>query len=297
MRTRDLTELTLLAMIWGGSFVLLRVAGPAFGPAALVELRVGIAALCLLPLLIARGAWRGLRAQALPIAVVGVLNSALPFLLFVIATLQLSAGLAAILNATTPLFTALIARVWRREPLRRSQWLGLAIGFGGVGILLGDRADWQHAATAWAVAAALAASASYGAAANYTRARLKAVEPLAVATGSQIAAAVLLAPVAAVLWPSAAPGSTAWGAAITLGIVCTGLAYILYFRLIAHAGATHASSVTFLVPVFATAWGAILLSEAVTARMVLAGCIVLVGTALVLGLMPSRVQRRPVISA
>jgi drug/metabolite transporter (DMT)-like permease len=289
MRRRDLLDLLLLAAVWGGSFLLMRIAAPHFGPVALVEVRVAVAAAALLPLLAWRRAIPNLRANARMALLIGVLNSALPFVLLTYATLTLTAGFASILNATTPLWTALIARVWLRERFGTLQWVGLAIGFAGVVILVWGKVDLRpgstHFATALAIGAALCASLSYGVSANLVRRHLTGVAPLVTATGSQIGATLALAPLALYSVPPVAPAAGAWAAALTLGIACTALAYLLYFRLLEHVGAMRAASVTFLVPLFATTWGALLLDEPITLQMLTGGALILAGTALVLGLL------------
>ncbi len=293
MKPRDLTDLLLLAALWGASFLFMRIAAPAFGPVALVEVRIAIAAVLLVGLLALRGELAQLRQQApSKLLLLGLVNSALPFVLLTFATLHVTAGFAAILNATTPLWTALIAWAWLRQPIRAPQWLGLAIGLAGVTILVWGKAsfapDASQLGTTLALLAALAATACYGLSANYTRSRLTGMPPLALAAGSQIAAALLLAVPAAMRWPATLPGPLAWISAAVLGIACTALAYLLYFRLLARVGAVAASAVTFLIPVFASGWGALFLAEAVTLQMLAGGAVILAGTALALGLLPRR---------
>jgi drug/metabolite transporter (DMT)-like permease len=293
MKTRDLTDLLLLAAIWGSSFLFMRLATPAFGPVALAFVRVAGAALVLLPVLVWRGEAGALRRHARPLLLLGLSNSALPFLLFGFALLTLPAGLAAIFNAATPLATALIAWAWLGDPLTRWRALGLALGFAGVmGLaahksLLGSGLRLApDAATALAIAACLAGTLLYGLAASQTRRYLQGVPAMAMATGTQAAAALALALPAAWTWPAVAPSPASWAMAAALAVLCSGVAYILYFRLISRVGGTQAASVTFLVPVFASAWGALLLDEPVTAPMLIGGAVILAGTALVLGLWP-----------
>ncbi len=288
MKTSDLIDLVLLAALWGASFLFMRVAAPLFGPVALVEVRVAVAAVCLLALLGWRGGLPTLRAHARPIFVVGVLNSAIPFVLFSYATLSVTAGFASILNAITPMWTAFFAWLWLRERIRPAQWIGLAIGLAGVLALVWGKVSFKPGASQWAATLAMGAgllgAAAYGLAANYAKRRLAGVNTLAVATGSQIAAAVAVLPFAWPSWPREAPDAHAWTMAIALGFACTALAYLLYFRLIANVGALRAASVTFLIPLFAVAWGGIFLGEAITLQMIVGGAIVLLGTALALGL-------------
>jgi drug/metabolite transporter (DMT)-like permease len=243
----------------------------------------------LLPLLRWRGEWPALRAHWKPIAVVGVGNSALPFLAFSYAALTIDAGLSSIFNAAAPLFGALIARLWLGDRLGASRVLGLVIGFAGVAGLAWAKARPQPgsegAATALAVAACIAATAAYGFSANFTKRFLTGVPPMVVAAGSQLAATLALALPAWWLWPVVTPPPPAWAGVAILAVACTGLAYLLYFRLIAHVGPANAITVTFLIPAFAVGWGALFLDEEVTPAMVLGCAVILAGTALATGLL------------
>jgi drug/metabolite transporter (DMT)-like permease len=289
MTRRNLADLVLLASLWGASFLLMRLGAADFGPAALAFVRVAGASLLLLPLLAWRGQGAELRRHWQPIAVIGLVNSALPFVLFMVAALVLNAGLSAVFNATSPLWTAVIARLWLHERLTPTRWLGLGIGFAGVLGLVAGKASLlpgeQGVSPALGIAACLAASVLYGFAANYTRKTLTGVPPMAVAAGSQAAATLWLLPAAIWFWPATSPGPAAWAMAAALAVFCTGLAYLLFFRLIASAGPSNAIAVTFLVPVFAMLWGALFIGEQPTLAM-LAGCaVILLGTGLATGVL------------
>lgn len=287
MKAFDIGELVLLAALWGASFLFMRLGAHEFGPIVLAAVRVGLASVMLVPLLGSRGQLGQLREHWRGLLVVGALNSAIPFALFSFAALSITAGLSSIVNATTPLWTAIVAFVWLRQGLTRWRVLGLVVGFAGVAFLAWDKASFKPGADHtgfWAVVACAAATLCYGIAANATKRFLAVASPLAVATGSQLSAAVLLTLPAVALWPSTAPSGTAWAAAFALAALCTAVAYILYFRLMSRVGPTNAVSVTFLIPLFAILWGALFLSEAITAQMVIGGGIVLVGIALALGL-------------
>ena len=282
-----LAELVALAAIWGGSFLFMRLCGAEFGPAPLAALRAIGAAALLVPLLAWRGQLTDLRRHWRAIAWVGVTNSALPFLCFAWAALAITAGLSSIFNATTPLWGALIAWLWLGDRLNRSRVTGLALGFLGVLWLAHDKASLkpgEHGvSSALAIAACLCATLLYGYSANFTKRRLTGVAPLAVAAGSQLSAAIVLVVPALILWPARAPDGAAWSAALALSLLCTGVAYLLYFRLIAHLGPANAISVTFLIPVFAVVWGGMFLHESLSAAMA-AGCaIVVLGTSLATG--------------
>jgi drug/metabolite transporter (DMT)-like permease len=283
MTTRDRIELLLLGMIWGASFLFMRVAVPEFGTMALVEIRVAVAALFLVAVLAWRGGMGDLRSAKGPLVIVGVLSSALPFALFAYATLYVTAGTAAVLNASAPLFGALVAYAWLKDRLTVPRVIGLAIGFGGVLLLAWDKIAFNGGGTTLAILAGIGASLSYGISVNYTKRKLAHLPPLAAATGSQIAATLLLLPLAVANWPSVAPSLKSWLCVIALGVFCTGVAFHIYFRLIAHIGPAKAITVTYLIPVFGMLWGLMILSEAITAGMVIACAVILLGTALATG--------------
>ncbi len=293
-----LLDLLLLGALWGASFLFMRVGAREFGALPTAALRVGVATLTLLPLLAMRGQMPALRQHWKPALSIGVLNSGLPFALFAYALIHINAGLGAVLNATVPMFGALVAWAWFGDRPDGSRLVGLGIGFAGVALLAGGSAGLQGGsdssqATTQAVGAVLAclgACLSYGVAANATRKHLQGAPALATATGSQIGATLFLALPALWLWPTQVPSLRAWLALIALGVACTGFAYILFFRLIANAGPQRALTVTFLVPVFAVAYGALFLHEAVTGWMLMCAAIIVVGVALSTGLV--RLGRR-----
>jgi drug/metabolite transporter (DMT)-like permease len=297
LRPRDIAELVTLAALWGAAFLFMRMAAPAFGPVALVFLRVAGAALLLVPLLAARGELSALRAHWRTIAVVGALNSALPFLCFASAALSITAGLSAILNSATPLFAAIVAWLWLGDRMTALRIAGLAIGFAGVLWIGWDKADFKPGGSAWAIAACLLATMSYAVGPSLTKRRLGSVPPLAVAAGSQLAAAALLALPALLWWPEVTPSPRAWLAAALLAIFGTGVAYILYFRLIAHAGPTNAVAVTYLIPLFAVLWGGLFLGERLTVPVVVGCAVIFLGTALATGVLASRRGAQLVVGA
>jgi drug/metabolite transporter (DMT)-like permease len=297
MTARQCAELLTLAALWGASFLFMRVAVPEFGPVMVTEIRVLLASLALAPLLWMSGHWRALRAHAGPLVVVGLVNSALPFALYSYALLWISTGLAAIFNATAPLWGALIAWAWLGERLNPSRVLGLVLGFAGVVWLAWDQAGLRSGAgwgqAAWAVVACLVSTFCYGFSVNFTKRHLGRAPPMAVAAGSQMVAGLALAIPAAATWPAATPSPGAWAAVTVLGLACTGLAYWLYFRLIASVGPSKALAVAYLIPLFALVWGWLFLGEGVTPVMVGAGSVILLGTALATGLIGTRATGRP----
>lgn len=289
MTVRDRVELVLLGVIWGASFLFMRIAAPEFGAIALVEVRVGIAAVFLLLMTALRGRAGNLAQLAAPLTFLGFVSSALPFVLFAWAALTITAGTAAVVNATAPLFGALVGFLWLGDRLRPFQVAGLAIGFAGILILLWDRISVSVEGAALAIAACLLAALCYGIAVNYTKQRLTGVPALVNSTGSQVASAILLLPLAIIYWPAASPSLISWLSAVALGIVCTGIAYLIYFRLIARIGPARAITVTYLVPVFGMIWGEVFLNEPISAGMLAACAVIVLGIALATGNFRSRV--------
>lgn len=292
MSTASVFRLLLLSALWGGSFLFMRVGAPVIGPTPLIFLRVALAA----AFLIAVGAYLGkslrLRRHWRHYLVVGFFNSALPFLLFAYAATTISASLLSILNATAPIWGALIGALWTRSPLGPKALAGLLLGIAGVGLLAGVETLALPAGGAMAVVAALGAACSYGIATTYTKAAA-AVEPFANAHGSMWAATLLVAPVLALSpLPAELPAPHVVAAVVALGVLCSGVAYLLYFRLVADLGATSALTVTFLIPVFGVLWGHLFLDEAVGWHTFAGAATVLAGTALVTGFSPSELFAR-----
>ena len=285
MKKTILIDFVSLAAMWGASFLFMRMGAAEFGVFATAGLRVAIAAAFLTPILWFSGHWGELRRKAVPILFIGLLNSGIPFALFSYAVLSISTGLTSILNASVPLFGAVIAWLWLKDRPGNSRILGLLIGFGGVILLAGEKASFKPGGTGWAVLACLLASICYAFAASFTKRYLTGVHPLATATGSQIGATIGLALPTFWFWPSHMPGLTPWLALLALGVVCTGVAYILYFRLIERAGPARALAVTFVVPVFALTYGGLFLGEQLTLWMLVCGVIIVCGTALATGLL------------
>ena len=281
-------DFIVLAAIWGASFLFMRTSGKAFGALPTAGLRVMIASLFLLPLLAARGQLPALRQHWKLSFTVGVLNSAIPFACLSWALLSISTGLSALINATVPLFGAAIAWWWLGDKLQGSRVLGLVIGFAGVALLALFRdtgAGHAEGASGWlAILACLTACFFYGLSASFTRRFLPGVPSLVLATGSQLGASLALLPLTWWAWPAEAAPAQAWGAVIALGVVCTGLAYVIFFRLIERTGPSRALSVTYAIPMFAILYGVLLLGESVTLWMGICGAIIMLGTSLSTGL-------------
>ena len=280
MRILDIAELLLLAALWGGSFLFMRIAAPMLGPVWLIEMRVLLAGLALLPFLLRLGLWGEVRRKAMPLFVIGCINSAIPFLLLAFASVSLPSGFTSILNATAPLFGTGIALIWLKERLTSGRIIGFGLGFTGVLTLVGWKAVVATPTFFVAVVAGLAAALMYAIAAPYAKKQLAGVPPLVIATASQLSAAIVLLPAIPFALPNATPTPKVLISVLMLALFSTALAYILYFRLIRNVGSTKALTVTYLVPLFAIFWGAIVLSEPVTSSMVLGCGLILLGTAI-----------------
>lgn len=287
MKTRDLVDLFVLGAIWGASFLFMRVAAPEFGAIPLIFARVGIAAIFLIAVLARRGGLSQLYPNAARLTFLGAVNSAIPFSLFAYAVLFVTAGFASVLNATAPLFGALVAFIWLRERLAPSRSVGLIIGFAGVLVLVWGRVSVAGDGGGIAVLAGLSAAVLYGISASYVKKRLSDVDPFVIATGSLIAATVMLFPLAILYWPQTPPGRVSWVSAVLIGVICTGIAYILYFRLLSRIGPSKTLAVTYLIPAFGVLWGHLLLDEPITASMVVGCTVILVGTTLATGMLSS----------
>lgn len=293
-----MVDLFLLAALWGSSFLFMRMGAAEFGALPTAAARVTIGAVFLLPIMAMQGQGPALVRHWKASLGIGVFNSGLPFALFSFALLSIDSSLAAVLNATAPMFGALVAWAWFRERPGAWRLLGLAIGFVGVAMLAGGDAGVRSAdhgnAAAWAIACCLLACLCYGIAACATRRYLTGVPPIATATGSQIGASLLLALPALLSWPQRMPTARAWLAVLALGVACTGVAYFLFFRLIARAGPARALTVTFLLPVFATFYGALFLGEHITQWMWVCAAVIVCGVALSTGLIgatPARTRQ------
>jgi len=295
MPLRSFLLLTTLAALWGGSFTFMRYAVPALGPVPLAFARVALAAAVLFAIALARLPVREIRSRWRDFLVIGILNSALPFSLFCFAEQYVSASTGAILNATSPFFGAIAAAIWLSEPLSLNKVVGMLVGFAGVVILVGGHVDAMSRIVVLAIAACLVASLCYGLASVYVKRRMQGVSSIALACGSQLAAALVLAP-ALPFTPVPGPVTPLVVAnVVALAIGSTAVAYLIYFKLIADIGPSRALTVTFLIPLFGVAWGVVFLGEAVTLEMAGGGVLIVAGTALALRAGQTRSAAEPSI--
>ena len=277
--TRWLTpiELTLLGAIWGGSFLFMRIASADFGPFALVEVRLSLGALVLLPFL-----WRA-RAQFTPrlwvhLAWIAAINSAIPFVLFAWGAERAPAGIGAITNAMAVMFAALVAFIFYGEEIGPRRAIGLLGGFVGVAVLASGK--YAGASVGPAALAGTAAAFLYGIGVNAIRRHLQGIPAGAVAAATLTTASLLILPFAIHTWPTTPIPAVSWASAVLLGVLCTGIAFTIYYRLINRVGGPRAATVTYLVPLFGVVWAWLALGEPLTAKMALAGALILGGVAL-----------------
>lgn len=270
--------------------MLMRIASPVFGPAIVAEGRLISAAIFLF--ILARLLKRSdqLLSHWRYLLTMGFFGSALPFILIGTAALSLSTAQLSVLNATASIWAYLIGLMLGDETFSLRRFLGFALGISGVGVMFGDALFVQTNAIAIPLLCALGGAFSYGIATNYTR-RAKKVEPFVNAHGSMWAASLLVVP-SLFFIPAKAPATVeAISAVILLGIICSGVAYLLYFRLLRDIGAPSTLTVTFLIPLFGTLWGALFLGEAIGPQTVMGMSIILLGTGLSTGLRPSWFKR------
>ena len=282
MTTKALIALFVLGAIWGASFMFMRISTPEFGVMPLVFVRAFLAALVLVPFVFAAKAWSHVRQYWRPISVVGLVNTVIPFALFNYSSLYLQAGVNAILNATAPMFATLIAVMWLKDTISRLAVFGLVLGFTGVFVISAEKATASNISLL-PIVAALCATFCYGIAASYIKRYLTQCKPIALAAGSQMAASLVLIIPAFLQMPTAMPSQLAWASALGLAIFGTGIAYILYFYLIAAAGPAKAITVGYLVPLFGIVWGVLLLDERLSGLVLLGGALILIGVMLTTG--------------
>jgi drug/metabolite transporter (DMT)-like permease len=292
---RNLAALVLLAAIWGSSYLFIRVAVDPLGPLMVALARVGTAGLGLTAYALLSGKQDGFARLDRRFLMLGLGNAAVPYVLIAFAELHLTASMAGILNATTPLFAAVVVAIWSHERITPRVILGIALGITGVAVLVGWNPGPLTGIVLLAVVAMLLSSLSYAMTTVYAKRSLHGVSSLRAAMGQQIGAVVLLAPfTAGAAAAGAGEGTPSFKvvlAVLALGLLCTSFAYLLYFHLIAAVGPVNTASTTFLIPVFSILWSAIFLDETIRPVMLLGLAIILCSVTLVTG------QRLPGIGA
>lgn len=290
MSTSNLIRLMLLGAIWGTSFMLMRIASPVIGPLPTTFLRALLGGVSLYAIASARGIDFGWRRHAKTYLVIGLFNTAIPFALFAWSALHIPSAYMATMNSLAPIFTGLFGFLLLAERLTLARIFACVLGLAGVAVLVGVGPTAVTPNAVFGVLASMAAAVCYGFAAIYTRMKAGGIPSLATATGSQFAASLALLPLALPAMPHAAAAAN-WSvviAVLVLGVLCTGIAYAIFFHLIAAEGASKAITVTFLVPATASVWAWLFLDEPITFGTVAGILIVLCATALALGLVGKR---------
>lgn len=293
MTGRDLAALVTLGALWGASFLFIRVAVPALGPFVLVGLRVGLAALVLTLFAVATGRALKLRGRWGPLLFVGIANTAVPFSLISASEVHLTASLAAILNSTTVLFTALVAAVWLGDPLTPKKIVGVLLGIFGVAVLVGWDPLPLSPIVLLSIAAVLGASLCYGVGGVYTKRTFAGVPPLTLAVGQQTAAAGVMIPIALTDLPGETPSVAVALCVLGLAVLSTAVAYLLFFHLISSAGPTATSTVTLIVPVFGLIFGVLFLGEPVGVGTIAGLVVILSSVVLITGIKFRKVGKSP----
>ena len=276
MRGEDAARLTLLAAIWGGSFIFLRVLAPVLGPVITATARVSIAGIALIAWFRVTGFDADLRGQWRHFVVIGVLNSALPFMLFSFAALHIPASYSVILNSATPLFAALLSALFLADRLTLAKVGGLVAGAAGVALVSKAGPVVPDALFGASIAACLGAALLYAASSVYMKKYAAGAKPMAIAGWSQVAAGIVLLPLVPFAPVRGEITPVVVANVLGLALLCSAVAYLLYYRLIADIGPTRALTVAFLMPLFGMTWGALLLGETITWPMI-AGCALIVG--------------------
>jgi drug/metabolite transporter (DMT)-like permease len=280
MKAGDVVRLVALAAIWGASFMFMRVVSPVLGPVIATDSRMLVAGAALAAYFRVIGfdpQWRRWWRQYV---LIGVLNSGLPFLLYSYAALHIAAGLSAVLNATAPMFGALLGVALLGERLTLKRTIGLVLGV--VGVALVTRQETGSGFAGLAIGAGLLAASSYAFTGVYLKRWAPQIPARGLAAGTQVAAAAVFLPLVPFAPPYAELTMPVVLSVLALGLICGAVAYLLYFRLIVDIGATGALTVTYLIPLFGVLFGAVFLHEALSLQVLAGAALVVLGTVFVL---------------
>ena len=281
MEVKDIVMLLILSALWGGSFLFMRIGAPVLGPLVLIELRVFLASIILVFFALVSSHRIHIFHKWWQYFVLGATNAAIPFTLISYAELRLDAGLAAILNATAPMFTAIVAWIWTKESFTLKKFSGVVMGVVGVGILVGWGSGTRGLLLWISASFSLLAAVFYGIAGVFSSRHFKGERPLYMAIGQQLAASLLLTPFSLAVLPHTVPSKVVILSVLGLAILCTAVAYLFYFALIHSVGPAKTLTVTFLVPVFGVLWGGLFLGETITIRLIIGLLVILASVALV----------------
>lgn len=280
MKKRDFGLLFILGALWGASFLFIRIASPILGPFLLVDLRVIISFVALIIYALVIGKRPQLRRNWKKYLQLGAYNAAIPFTLISTAGIYLPASMASIINSTTPLFTALVAWIWIKEPMTKRKIVGFILGIIGVSILIGFRPVSIDDNVILPSILIILATISYGIGGVYGSKKLQEVTALDLAIGQQLGAGILLFPVAIFNLPTQMPSLEVIYSVLGLSLFSTALGYLIYFKLMKEIGPVNTSNVTFLVPVFSVIWGVFFLNEDITIGTIIGLLVILLSVAI-----------------
>jgi len=281
MKPSDILRLVLLAAIWGGSFIFMRVLAPVLGPVITADLRVLIAGITLIvyfKIIKFDVQWK---LNWVHYLIIGLINSGIPFLLYSFAALHIPASYSVILNSTSPLFGAIFSAIWLSDKLTLKKIIGLLLGAIGVAFVSNVGSATTGAFFGLSIIACLTAAICYGLAGVYIKKFAKTAKPMGIAGASQLLAGVAILPF---VFFSPLRGEITTSVVFNilgLALICSAVAYLIYYKLIADVGVTKALTVTFLMPAFGVLWGVIFLSEVVTMPIIVGCALIIAGTIVV----------------
>lgn len=279
---KTFSAFVFLALIWGASFIFMRVGVPELSAPVFGGLRVGIAGLALLPILLQAKHWQEHRQHWRKLWLIGIVSTGIPFMLFSFALEDMNAGTGSVINASVPMITGIIAHVFFKDYLNRWQLLGLVIGLFGVGVLMYDGITSSTQGSVLSFVMAIAACVCYALGSNLAKHFLADISPMTTAASGLLASGVVTLPFVVVFFPSHPVSWQAWGSILTIALFSTAIALVVFYNLLQQIGPTKTTVVTLVVPVCAIFLGVLLLNEHLTWLMLLGAVIVLCGTTLTL---------------
>jgi len=281
MTTKNTLKLLLLSAIWGSSFIFMRIIAPIIGPILTASLRTLVAGLFLVIIFKCSNYKLYWRRDYKQLLIIGIVNSSIPFFLYAYAALYIPASLSSIMNSMAPMFGALLSAVFLIEALSIRKGIGLVLGVVGVTIISSYNNAGTDVSYFLSIGACVLAAFCYGLSSIYIRLKASHIEPKAIAAGSQVFAGLALLPFALI---NPVPFQLTFKLSLIVlvfAIVCSALAYLIYYDLIKEVGPTNALTVTFLIPIFSILWGYLLLNEPINLSIIIGGCVILIGTYLV----------------
>ena len=279
MSSLDLLKFVLLSFLWGSAFLFMRIAAPEFGAVPLIAVRAVIASAILVIPILAMNQMGVLRRHWKPIFISGLLTTAIPFTLIAYSSIYLSAGFVSILNATVPIWSVLVVFVWLGEKPSRIAFIGVIIGFIGVIALNWEKLIGDQTAGLAAVIAGLLATLFYALMGPFKQLHLSGVNPIVITGGGQIASVIALVPLMFFQMPEQMPSVQSWLSVVALSVLCTAVAFILFFQLLESIGTSKTMSVAYVIPISAILLGFLVLGETVTWQMLIGGSLILLGVA------------------